>query len=116
MDAFYTINTKEITGNNWNINLSLNADHPVYQGHFPEKAIAPGVMLTEMVKNIIEDEWQTKLKMKAARNIKFLNMMLPEEASSVDLILDVDREEEIKVKAEAKIGEDTYFKISATFE
>ena len=43
-------------------------------------------------------------------------MMLPEEASSVDLILDVDREEEIKVKAEAKIGEDTYFKISATFE
>ncbi|MBN4071333.1 hypothetical protein JYT72_02365 [Crocinitomix catalasitica] len=123
MNSFFIVNSKNITDTVWDLNITLNADHPVYEGHFPEKAIAPGVMLCEMVKHILEEEFGHKLRMTAARNIKFLNLMLPENASDLNLNMEVDQSENlpagqagIKIKAEAKIGEDIYFKISANYE
>ena len=115
MEPFFTINSKDISADIWKFNISLNKSHPVYAGHFPQRAVAPGVMLTQMIKNLIEGELQQELKMTSARNIKFLNMMLPETASSVDVDIEVKREEEILVNAIAKIKEDTYVKISACF-
>ena len=115
MEPFYTINSKNISLETWNFNISLNANHPVYKGHFPQKAVAPGVMLTQMIKNLLEGELGRELKMSSARNIKFLNMMLPENAGNVDIQLTVKEEEEVIVSAVAKIKEDTYFKISACF-
>lgn len=115
MDAFYTINSKDTSGEAWKFNVSLNEDHPVYKGHFPQKAVAPGVMLTQMIKNLIENELGRQLKMTSARNIKFLNMMLPETASDVDVEITVKEEDQVVVSALAKIKEDTYFKISACF-
>lgn len=115
MEEFYTVNSKNISPDQWNLNVSLNPEHSVYKGHFPQKGVAPGVMLTQMIKNIVEDELGKELKMSSARNIKFLNMMLPESAGSVDIQLQVKEEDQIVVSAVAKIGEDIYFKISACF-
>jgi len=115
MEAFYTVNSKDISPESWNFNISLNENHPVYKGHFPQKAVAPGVMLTQMIKHLIEGELGRELKMSSARNIKFLNMMLPESAGSVDVQMTVKQEDEVIVSAVAKIKEDTYFKISACF-
>jgi len=111
MTPFFIVNSKSISEESWDLNITLNTDHPVYEGHFPEKAIAPGVMLTEMVKHILEEEFAHKL-----RNIKFLNLMLPENASDLNLSMEVDQSDGIAIKAEAKIGEDIYFKISASYE
>lgn len=115
MDPFYQLQHKNIEGDHWSFNLSLNADHPVYEGHFPEKAVTPGVMMTEMVKHLIEDELGQKLRMTAARNIKFLNLILPENAKDMTLVMDLNRTEGIAVKAQATIGEAIYFKISANY-
>jgi len=115
MAAFFTIKSKDIQADSWKFNLSLNPGHPVYQGHFPQKPIAPGAMLTEMVKEILEAEVGRKLKMKEAKNIKFLNMMLPENASDVQLDLNVSNENGLSVRGEAKINQEVYFKISASF-
>jgi 3-hydroxyacyl-[acyl-carrier-protein] dehydratase len=116
MDQFFTINNKNITDEAWELNISLNPNHPVYQGHFPQKAVVPGVMQTEMIKHILEEELNKKLRMTEARNIKFLNLMLPEYASDLNLTMTVDQTEGIKVKAQAMIGEGIYFKISAQYE
>lgn len=113
---FYTIKSKNTGEEQWQFNLSLNPQHPVYEGHFPQQAVAPGAMLTEMVKHIVENELGKTLRMTRARNIKFLNMLLPEKADNVDLEMSVAQEDEISVQAQAKIGEDIYFKISASYE
>jgi 3-hydroxyacyl-[acyl-carrier-protein] dehydratase len=115
MIAFFEIKSKDIQAELWKFNLALNPNHPVYKGHFPQKPIAPGAMLTEMVKELVEQELGRKLKMKEAKNIKFLNMMLPENASDVQLDLNVTQQDFISVKAEAKIKDEVYFKISAAF-
>ncbi len=115
MDAFYTINSKDVSTETWQFNVSLNENHPVYKGHFPQKAVAPGVMLTQMIKNLVEGEMGRELKMSSARNIKFLNMMLPDSASNVDIEITVKEEDELAVNAQAKIQEEVYFKIAARF-
>jgi 3-hydroxyacyl-[acyl-carrier-protein] dehydratase len=115
MSDFFKIHDKKIEGENWTFRLALNATHPVYKGHFPQQAITPGAMLTEMIREIAEAEIGSKLKMVRARNIKFLNMMIPDKASDVALTMNVVKGDEISVQAEAKIGEDTYFKISSVY-
>ena len=30
-----------------NFNIALNPNHPVYEGHFPEKPVMPGVLIVE---------------------------------------------------------------------
>ena len=123
MDEFYKINSKDILGDQWNFSISLNPNHPVYKGHFPQKAVVPGVMQTEMVKHILEAELGQTLRMVEARNIKFLNLMLPEDAGDLNLSMTVNQDEDlsgqdasVKVKAQAMIGEGVFFKISAEYQ
>jgi len=115
MPEFYKVISKNIAGESWSFVLSLNAAHPVYKGHFPQQAIAPGAMLTEMVRHIIETETGSKLEFVSARNIKFLNMLIPEKAQNVVLTMTVKTGDEISVQAEARLGEATYFKISSVY-
>ncbi len=115
MEPFFTVKSKDIQEGQWNFNVALNPNHPVYKGHFPEKPVAPGVMRTEMVKNLLEMELDRKLKMDEARNIKFMNMMLPESADDVKVEIAVKEGEKISVNAKASIAEAVYFKISASF-
>lgn len=115
MEPFFTVKSKDIQEGQMNFNIALNPNHPVYEGHFPEKPVAPGVMLTQMVKNLLEGEYNRELKMTEARNIKFMNMMLPENAADVQVEIAVKEDEQISVNAKASIDEAVYFKISASF-
>lgn len=51
---FFSIEKQEITNNQAYFLLNLLPDSPVYQGHFPEKAVAPGVCNIEMIKSCAE--------------------------------------------------------------
>jgi 3-hydroxyacyl-[acyl-carrier-protein] dehydratase len=51
---FFSIEQQEINANEASFLLNLLPDCPVYQGHFPEKAIAPGVCNIEMIKSCAE--------------------------------------------------------------
>lgn len=115
MESFFTITSKNIQNEEWHVKVALNPNHPVYKGHFPERPVAPGVMLTEMVKNIVELEFNRELKMTEARNIKFMNMVLPEIAGDMNIQMTVKETENISVNATASIADSVYFKISASF-
>lgn len=115
MEAFFTVKSKDIRDKQFIFNVALNPNHPVYQGHFPQKPVAPGVMLTGMIKRLLEMEYGRNLKLIEARNIKFLKMMLPEEADHVRIEINIKDEGKIGVKASASIEEAVYFKISASF-
>lgn len=115
MTPFYSIIDKSIDGEEWTVNVKLNASHPVYAGHFPENPVAPGVMLVNMIKDVVEKEKNKTLVLNNARNIKFLNMVTPEGSPELSLHFNISGEEEINCKVDAKYKEDSYFKISATF-
>ena len=115
MTPFYSIIDKSISGQEWLVNVQLNPTHPVYEGHFPGNPVAPGVMLVNMIKDVIETEKNTTLVLKNARNIKFLNMVTPEGSPQLALHFDISGDDEINCKVDAQYKGESYFKISATF-
>ena len=62
--------------------LRLLPDSPVYQGHFPGYPITPGVCLVQMAMELIEEmagQAGRKVRLTAAKNIKFTSPVIPEE-------------------------------------
>lgn len=95
--------------------VNLNKDSTVYAGHFPDQPIAPGVCLTQMVKEvtnaILEKNWQ----LKEVRQIKFLAMVDPNVTPSLLLQLSLKpTDTDCKVVCTASADEISYFKIIGT--
>lgn len=73
----------------FNCAIRLNAKHPVYKGHFEQVPIAPGVCLTQIVKEILMDKFQKELVMIQGDNIKFLAMVNPNETPDLSIAFTV---------------------------
>src|SRR6187551_1768247 len=82
LDNFYTELSSTFSKENqldFKCLIRLNAEHPVYKGHFPQIPIAPGVCLTQIIKEILMKKFQKELVMTSGDNIKFLAMINPKE-------------------------------------
>jgi 3-hydroxyacyl-[acyl-carrier-protein] dehydratase len=78
LEDFYFI--REINSSSaakMSVKVELNADHPVYRGHFPDSPIAPGVCVVQMIKEVVMQHYQRNLLMTEAGNIKFMALMNP---------------------------------------
>jgi 3-hydroxyacyl-[acyl-carrier-protein] dehydratase len=73
--------------------ICLHAEHPIYKGHFPQIPIVPGVCLTQMIKEILMEKFNTELSMISADNIKFLAMVNPLETPELELLFNVKKNE-----------------------
>jgi 3-hydroxyacyl-[acyl-carrier-protein] dehydratase len=62
--------------------LSINVDHPAFSGHFPSRAIVPGVVLLDLAKIAIEKHTNTRVTGIAAA--KFVSSALPGEVLCLD--------------------------------
>ena len=49
-DTFYKINTLKFQENVLEAEISIDAKHAIYEGHFPNNPVTPGVVQLEMVK------------------------------------------------------------------
>jgi 3-hydroxyacyl-[acyl-carrier-protein] dehydratase len=68
--------------------IRLLPESPVYQGHFPGYPITPGVCLVEIALELMgEMAYQVghdgKVQLVAAKNIKFMNPVLPTETTEL---------------------------------
>lgn len=115
MESIYTILSKETDGNPLEFLVEINPNHSIYQGHFPGMPIVPGVVLLQIVKELVESTFNQKLQLKEASNIKFLKMVLPNEAKELEIVLDIEEGESLTVKAEIRMGGDVYCKMGLVY-
>lgn len=118
MKDFYTItNHNDLGEGKHEFKLELNADHPVYEGHFPEMAVAPGVMLTDLVGSLTGHCVNKQLELVSARNIKFMVPVLPKKENRMHVTLTLKEDDGVySAKTVATHEELTFFKISASFK
>lgn len=117
MTAFYNKTASSNDENGWVFNVGLNNDHPVYEGHFPGQPVAPGVMLTAMIKELTEEISGKKLFLNEARSIKFLKFVDPNATPTLDVYIKcTDTEEGVKIISRADHDGATYFKLNASFK
>ncbi|WP_228852841.1 hypothetical protein [Aegicerativicinus sediminis] len=74
---------EEIEKNILSCSISLNADHPIYQGHFPSDPITPGVVFFQALKQILEINLNKKLLMTEVKKAKFLEITRPKISDSL---------------------------------
>ena len=108
LDNFYTILSSESSDSTiWTIQIKLNPEHPVYQGHFPRHPVVPGVCLLQLIKECVEDIRQQKLQIAQVSSCKFLSAINPIETPHISVALTFKEIEEgtLQLQAEGSVKE-----------
>lgn len=78
--------------------LRMKEGHPVYQGHFPENPITPGVLTLQMVRECLSRNVGRELQFSSIKNCRFAAMIKPGDILRLAFLTDTN-EETVHVKA-----------------
>ena len=94
-----------------------NPKHLVYQAHFPGNPITPGACLLQTAGEVLQQKLGRPLFLKASKNIKYLNVLVPAEGKEVRFTYSnlVETENECKVQVVIADEASVYTKMSLTF-
>ena len=83
---FYTILSKNVINeNSFSATISINEKHDIFNGHFPQNPVVPGVCMLQMVKDLLEDELQKTVQLKSIGNVKFTAVVNPTQNPTLDI-------------------------------
>ena len=118
LNDFYRVeNLSSDDSGNFTAQITLNAAHDIFKGHFPGNPVTPGVCMMQIVKDLAEKCTETKLFLKSASNVKFMSIINPEENSELTIQLSIKTEENLlKVKSTTSFGETIALKMSAQYQ
>lgn len=117
LDDFYKIiHIEEQENGSRKIDIELNPDHALYQGHFPGQPVVPGVCTLQMIKESAELLLNQPLQYVQIASSKFLSAINPLESPIVYLYIKPEETEEhlFKVHAEGVCNEKDFIKLKAT--
>ena len=98
--------------------VRMNANHPVYQGHFPGNPITPGVLTLQMIRECAGRNIGRDLRFKSIKNCRLAAMVRP--GDTLRLILDLSEDNgTVKLKAtltDAENEEDLCLQLDAELQ
>ena len=96
--------------------ISIDKNHKVFEGHFPERSILPGVIELEIIKRVLSLFLDKSFRLKLVKNAKYMASVLPDEVSQFTVEIEYkDVEEGVKVKSIIKDEKSVYLKFSGVF-
>lgn len=115
---FYKIQTiNQVNDNTIHVSILLNKNHDVFNGHFPNNPITPGVCMIQAIKEIAQTQVNSLLFIHKISNVKFTALINPN--VNPDLILElslINENNTIKVKNITKFTDGTIaLKCNGTF-
>lgn len=119
LNNFFTVqeeSSKEVDGK-YTINAQIRIDknHSIFEGHFPNQPIVPGVCMIQIIKEILEKHRGQKLIFTDGGNIKFLAMINPEANSVINVEISYSNSNPDNVDAKLFWGEVIFFKVKGSF-
>ena len=117
LENLFILESIDDTDTSFTAKLCCNPEHPVYQAHFPGNPITPGACLLKTAGEVLQHKMGRPLYLKASKNIKYLNVLVPEEGKEVCFNYSGFAEIENGCKAQVVIADETsvYTKMSLTF-
>lgn len=113
---FYTVNNVAVAENKATANITINKDHDIFKGHFPDNPVTPGVCMMQIIKELTEDVVGKKLMMQSSSNIKFMAIINPDKTPDLVLSLDISETEKgYKVKNITSFDETVALKLTSNF-
>ena len=116
-NLYTTISREKISETTTEFLLSINPDHVIFKGHFPEQPVMPGVCQMQILTEMASEMVGRTLKLQEASGLKFLAMLDPRTCG--DLLLNIELKsstgEEAKVIGKLYTEHATYLKFKGTF-
>ena len=118
LNNLYTIDSKDVVDASIRYNIHLDASHFIYQAHFPDEPITPGVCIIQIAKELLEEHLGIGLEIQKVKNVKFLSVISPLATPNVtyvfEKIMPDDSEKTYKVMTQVSSGETSLAKLSFT--
>jgi 3-hydroxyacyl-[acyl-carrier-protein] dehydratase len=118
LQDFYTLRALEqIDDQKYIACITLNKDHDIFKGHFPNHPVTPGVCMIQIIKELTESIVEKPLFMHKASNVKFMALINPEINPDLKLELDISGsgESEYKVKNVSYFDDTVALKLVSTY-
>ncbi len=92
----------------------INTDDSIFEGHFPNVPVVPGVCMLQMIKEQLEDRMGRPLQLVTAGNLKFLSVINPLENPELTINISYSKGDNGFIKADGAITDSgkTFFKIA----
>jgi 3-hydroxyacyl-[acyl-carrier-protein] dehydratase len=115
---FFTISKLERTDPEIKADLVINANHEIFEGHFPGHPVVPGVCMMQMIKEIMEQVLEKKTNLDSAAEMKFLAIIDPQANTNIQAALTYNIEETGKMVVTATLFKEDriYFKFKGQFD
>ncbi|ODS82594.1 MAG: hypothetical protein ABS46_08440 [Cytophagaceae bacterium SCN 52-12] len=115
LNDLYFLQSVSDTGETVTFDLLVKVDHPLYKGHFPGRPVTPGVVLAEMVKELLESLLGKSLEMVRMRQCKFLSAHDPGRYPQIGISVSWTPGDEYTVQASGSFQSEVFFRLSACY-
>ncbi|WP_240607703.1 hotdog family protein [Marixanthomonas spongiae] len=79
MPNLYQVLKKEVVDETTiSVTVEVDKNHQVFEGHFPENPVMPGVCMLQVIKELSETHLETGLFLQKLSNVKFTSVMNPQ--------------------------------------
>ena len=112
LDDFFEILDLILKENSVGVKIIIKNDHKIFNGHFPDQPVVPGVCIVQMMIESLSQALDKKLTLQKVSNIKFLNIIDPTINQNLyfDISYQEETEEEYKVTTILRNENQTFFK------
>jgi 3-hydroxyacyl-[acyl-carrier-protein] dehydratase len=117
LNDFFTISDKVSSPTEIWAELFINAYHKIFEGHFPNQPVVPGVCMMQMIKEILEEVLGKETNLVSAAELKFLAVINPQENNLIHASINYATDESGSINITASLFKDelVHFKCKGIF-
>jgi 3-hydroxyacyl-[acyl-carrier-protein] dehydratase len=113
----YTVLSKQSETGKVVARISFDKSHRIFDGHFPGHPVVPGVCMMQIVREVMEFDQAKRLKIVVGNNLKFMNIIDPEQNGQVDVTVTYTQEgDDYKINATLTDASVTFFKFKGVLQ
>jgi 3-hydroxyacyl-[acyl-carrier-protein] dehydratase len=118
LNNFYTILETNSTDNGISVLVKIDKEHSIFEGHFPNHPVTPGVCTMQIIKELSEEHLGKSLMLKMARNVKFMAIINPQQNEDVrfDLAIEEVENGDYSVKSTVLIDDNPALKFGGVYK
>jgi 3-hydroxyacyl-[acyl-carrier-protein] dehydratase len=118
LNDFFTIYDKVSSETEIWAELRINANHKIFEGHFPNQPVVPGVCMMQMIKEILEQVIGKETNLAQAADMKFLAVINPLENNLIHASIKYTTDETGAVNVVSSLFKDelVHFKFKGQFK
>ncbi len=115
LNDFFEITRQEFHTDRLLSEVKLQADHPIFKGHFPDHPIVPGVVQLQIVKELLENFFGKKIRLTGLKTCKFLKAINPHEHHTLRFEISVNIQDIIYVNVKGWVAEESFLKANLDY-